>query len=141
MNQISREELRRKLVRGERFELVMTMSAWHYTAKRIPASRHFDDLREALDELDREQEIVVYCSDVHCAASIRAYDLLARNGFERVRRYAGGIADWEAAGYRLESGPALGSPPCAETSRRSTTSSRRQLRTRLTQPRFSTSAR
>jgi rhodanese-related sulfurtransferase len=106
MNLISREELHGKLVRGEPFELVMTMSARHYAAKRIPASRHYENLAEALDSLDPEQEIVVYCSDVYCAASIRAYYFLTRNGYERVRRYAGGIADWEAAGYRIESGPA-----------------------------------
>jgi 3-mercaptopyruvate sulfurtransferase SseA len=105
MNLISREELHSKLARGERFELLMTLSDRHFTAKRIPRSRHFDDLAEALDKLDPAQEVVVYCGDVYCAASIRAYYFLSGHGFARVRRYAGGIADWEAAGYRLESGP------------------------------------
>jgi 3-mercaptopyruvate sulfurtransferase SseA len=46
---------------------------------------------------------------VYCPASIRAYYFLEQRGYGRVRRFAGGIADWEAAGYRLErgsSGPA-----------------------------------
>jgi 3-mercaptopyruvate sulfurtransferase SseA len=105
MNLISREELHGKLARGERFELVMTLSDHHFAAKRIPHSRRFGDLAEALAELDPAQEVIVYCGDVYCAASIRAYYFLCRQGFDRVRRYAGGIADWEAAGYRLESGP------------------------------------
>ena len=31
-------------------------------------------------------------------------------GYRRVRRYAGGIADWEEAGYPLERGPKRATP-------------------------------
>ena len=51
--------------------------------------------------LDPAEEIIVYRAHVHCPASIRAYRLLERSGYTRVRRYAGGIADWEEAGYPL----------------------------------------
>ena len=101
MNLISREELRRKLERGDRFKLVMTLSRFAFEAKRIPTSLHFDDVVSSLDRCD---EIVVYCGDVHCAASIRAYRRLERAGYRHVRRYAGGIAEWEEAGYPLEHG-------------------------------------
>jgi 3-mercaptopyruvate sulfurtransferase SseA len=40
--------------------------------------------------------------NLYCVASIYAYRLLEREGFLRVRRYAGGIADWEDAGYPVE---------------------------------------
>jgi rhodanese-related sulfurtransferase len=101
MNVISREELHRKLERHEEFRLVMTLSAFAYGIKHIPGSLHFETVEAALAALDRDEEVVVYCADVHCAASIYAYHLLEREGYRRVRRYAGGIADWEEAGYPL----------------------------------------
>lgn len=101
MNLISREELRRKLDRGDEFKLVMTLSAFAYRSKHIPRSLYFETVDEAVAALDRDEEIVVYCADVYCAASIYAYRFLEREGFTRVRRYAGGVADWEEAGYPL----------------------------------------
>jgi rhodanese-related sulfurtransferase len=55
-----------------------------------------------LAALDPAEEIVVYCASVYRAASIRFYSLLERSGYTRVRRYPGGVADWEAAGYPIE---------------------------------------
>jgi rhodanese-related sulfurtransferase len=104
MNLITRDELRAKLHRGDEFKLVMTLSAPRYRAKHIPTSIHFETVAEAFDALDPAEEIVLYCSDVYCAASIYAYRLFERQGYLRVRRYAGGISDWEDAGYPLESG-------------------------------------
>jgi 3-mercaptopyruvate sulfurtransferase SseA len=105
MNVITREELRAKLDRAEHFNLVMTLSERAYQAKRIPTSLYFETPNEAIAALDPAEEIVVYCADVPCPASIRAYHQLERAGYSRVRRYAGGIADWEHAGYPLEHGP------------------------------------
>jgi rhodanese-related sulfurtransferase len=105
VNLISREELRRKLERGDEFKLVMTLSGFAYRTKHIPSSLHFETIAEAVAALDREDEIVVYCADLHCPASIYAYRLLEREGFTHVRRYAGGVADWEEAGYPLEGHP------------------------------------
>ena len=103
MNLITRDELRAKLHRGDEFKLVMTLSARSFRAKHIPTSVHFETVAEdAVDALDPAEEIVVYCSDVYCAASIYAYRLFERQGYMRVRRYAGGISDWEEAGYPLD---------------------------------------
>lgn len=104
MNLITRQELRAKLDRGDDFTLVMTLSEVAYRAKHIPTSVHFDTVTELLATLDPGEDIVLYCADVHCPASIYAYELLDRAGYTRVRRYAGGIADWEAAGYPVERG-------------------------------------
>ena len=102
MNLITRDELRLKLERGDEFTLLMTMSAMAYCTKHIPSSEHFESTEDALAALDPDEEIVVYCADVYCAASIYAYRAFEREGYPRVRRYAGGVADWEEAGYRLE---------------------------------------
>jgi rhodanese-related sulfurtransferase len=112
MNLITRDDLRAKLDRGDEFKLVMTLSEFAYRAKHIPTSLHFETIKETLGALNPAEEIVVYCADVHCSASIYAYYLLERAGYARVRRYAGGIADWEAAGYRFEHGT-----PVAKTDR------------------------
>ena len=131
MNLISRDELRAKLDRRDDFRLVMTLSEFAFRAKHIPTSLHFETEKETLGALNPEDEIVVYCADVHCSASIYAYYVLERAGYRRVRRYAGGIADWEAAGYPLEqempvattdgSGVERVAPPTA-TDRRGTSS-------------------
>ena len=85
----------------------MTLCEPAYRAKHIPGSVHFATREEALGALDPAEEIIVYDSDVHCPASIRAYQLLDQKGYTRVRRYAGGIADWEDANYPLEGDVAL----------------------------------
>ena len=102
MELIGREELNEKLDRGDDFKLVMVLGEWAYRAKHIPRSLHFDTIEEGLRALDREDDIVVYCSNPACVASIAAYKMLTENGYRNVRRYAGGLEDWEAAGYPLE---------------------------------------
>ena len=44
MNLITRDELRAKLDRGERFKLVMTLSAHAYSAKRIDRKNCYNQL-------------------------------------------------------------------------------------------------
>ena len=104
MNIIERDELRDKLQRGDGLQLVMALPERAYRAKRIPGTHHFATVGEALDTLDPGDEVVVYCATIYCPASIYIYALLEREGYRRVYRYAGGIDDWESAGYPVESG-------------------------------------
>lgn len=108
MNLISRDELKEKLDRGDDFRLVMVLSEWAYNAKHIPGSININKPQEVGQYLDRDDDIVVYCSDPACIASQTAYRLLKREGYENVRRYAGGLSDWETAGYALEGSEAEG---------------------------------
>ena len=102
MRLIDREELKGKLDRGDDFKLVMALGEWAYRAKHIPGSLHFNTIEESLRALDRSDEIVVYCANPDCPASVAAYHGLTGQGYTNVRRYAGGLADWEDAGYPLE---------------------------------------
>src|SRR5436309_3066003 len=102
MNMIYRDELKARLDRGDPVKVVMTLSDWAYRAKRIPGSLHFATLEEAAQALDPTEEIIVYCAGYDCMASVTATDYLESQGFTHVRRYAGGVADWEEAGYPLE---------------------------------------
>ena len=99
---ISREELKEKLERGDDFKLVMALGEWHFRAKRIPGSVNITTPEEGLEVLKPDEEIVVYCSNEACAGSIFAYKFLKEKGYENVRRYSGGLLDWEDAGYPME---------------------------------------
>jgi rhodanese-related sulfurtransferase len=99
---IEREELRQKLARGERIKLVMCLNEWAFLAKRIPGSIHFNTPAEMLAGLQKDEQIVVYCSNPGCLASLAVYHRLADHGYINVRRYAGGLDDWEGAGLPLE---------------------------------------
>jgi rhodanese-related sulfurtransferase len=99
---IGREELRQKLERGDRFKLVMALREAPHRAGRIPGSIAFPTVAAALAALDPNEEIVVYCTGWPCAASQVAQRVLRGRGYRAVRRYEGGLQDWDAAGYRLE---------------------------------------
>jgi rhodanese-related sulfurtransferase len=103
---IEREELRQELARGAK--LVMCLGEWAFLAKRIPGSIHFKTPEEMLAGLQKSDEIVVYCSNPACLASLAAYHRLVEHGYANVRRYAGGLEDWEGAGLPLEGNLARG---------------------------------
>jgi len=102
MNIISREELKEKLDRGDDFKLVMTLSPWAFEAQHIPGSINISDPQDVQKYLDPEDEIVVYCSNEQCIASQVAYKILKGRGYNNIRRYAGGLLEWQEAGYPLE---------------------------------------
>ena len=102
MKTIGHEELKQMLDRQEPFRLVMALGEWAYQAKHIPGSLHFATMREALQSLNTGDEIVVYCSDENCIASTALGQLLERNGYPHVLHFAGGLEEWEQAGYPLE---------------------------------------
>ena len=99
---IDREELKAKLDRGDDFKLIMAMHEWGFRAAHIPGSVHYATVEQADEDLERDDEIVVYCTDPGCVASQFAYQWLVDAGYANVRRYAGGLSDWAAAGYELE---------------------------------------
>jgi rhodanese-related sulfurtransferase len=99
---ISREELKAKLDGGEPFKLIMALNRWAFDSKHIPGSLHFDSPQDLYAAVRPEDEVVVYCSQVDCLSSVAMYRDLVRRGYQNVRRYAGGLMDWEDAGLPLE---------------------------------------
>jgi len=102
MKTIMREELKAKLDRGENIKLVMTMNDTAYSWLHIPGSLHFERMADAVKQLNPNDEVVVYCTNPLCYYSAQAYYLLRSKGFAKVARYAGGLMDWQDAGYPLE---------------------------------------
>jgi rhodanese-related sulfurtransferase len=101
MNFISREELKEKLDRGDKFKPVNALGEWAFNAKHIPGSVNISRIEDAKKILYANDDIVMYCSNPSCIASIIGYQLLTNMGYSKIRRYVGGIVDWEQAGYLM----------------------------------------
>ena len=100
MNTITREELKQKLDGREEFTLVNCLDEWMFREKRIPGSIRFE--RAVLNTLNQKGEVIVYCSNPGCTASVLVYHQFVEHGFQHVSHYPGGIADWEDGGYPFE---------------------------------------
>ena len=99
MNPTTRDELKYNLETGADIKLVFTKGDWYYQAMHIPGSMYFSSISKALQELNKDDEIVVYCSNSLCRDSVYAYHFLVNSGYTRVRRYSGGLENWVEAGY------------------------------------------
>lgn len=99
---IDREELRDRLARNDGLKLIMALNRWAFDAKHIPGSLHFDSPEELYAAIAPDDEVVVYCSQKDCLSSVAMYRDLVARGYRHVRRYSGGLMDWEDAGLPLE---------------------------------------
>ena len=107
---IAREELKAKLDRGHPVVLVEALPEKYYRHAHLPGAINIP--HDQVDALaprmlpDKAAEIVVYCANGPCRNSGLAAARLAELGYGNVRDYHEGKADWIAAGYPVESGPA-----------------------------------
>jgi rhodanese-related sulfurtransferase len=99
---LDREQLRAKLARGAPFKLVMAASDFGFRAKHIPGSLHVKPNEESFPALAKDDDVVVYCSNLDCNASRAVIKRLLELGHAKVSHYAGGLIDWETAGLPLE---------------------------------------
>lgn len=104
---VTRDELRDKIERGEDFVLVDALSTQHYERSHLPGAvslplEFVDDAEEKLP--DKEAEIVVYCMNEDCAASDEEVRELSEMGYTNVRHYPAGKQDWLQAGLPIEKG-------------------------------------
>lgn len=99
---IGRDELKAMLDRRDDVKLIMALNRWAFDAKHIPGSLHFDTPEALYAAVRPDDAVVVYCSHVDCLSSVALYRELVRRGYRNVRRYSGGLLDWEDAGLPLE---------------------------------------
>ncbi len=95
-------ELKEKLDRDDDFKLVMTLGEWEYRTSHIPGSLRISTVEEAFGGLRPHEEIILYDSGPPCTASRMACRILKARGYTRVRRYAGGLQEWDSVGQALE---------------------------------------
>lgn len=96
---IRKEELA-GAIQASRVQVINVLEAPKKGRLRLIAhSRHIplSELEARLGELDRGRDVVVYCKNRECPASLKAARLLAERGFH-VRAYEGGIEEWVQAG-------------------------------------------
>jgi len=107
---ISRDDLKAKLERRERFRLVEAQPEEKFQQGHLPRAIDLppDQIKQLAPQAlpDRNEEIVVYCGSSSCTASDTAARELEAQGYTNVRRYVGGKKDWTDAGLPLESAPA-----------------------------------
>ena len=104
IEEIQREELKRRLDGGDSFHLIDVREETEYAAGRIPGAQHLckgiieRDIEPAVP--DFQAEIVLYCGGGFRSAL--AADNLRKMGYTRVRSLAGGWREWREANYPAE---------------------------------------
>jgi membrane protein DedA with SNARE-associated domain/rhodanese-related sulfurtransferase len=71
---------------------------------RIPGALHLPraQVSEHIQQLDRNREIILYCTCPNEASAAQVAKLLMQHGFSKVRPLHGGLDAWIAAGYPVE---------------------------------------
>jgi len=81
MRLIDREEPRQNLDGRDDFKLVIVLGDWAYRTKHIPGSLNLYTIEKVLEALDTNDEIIVYCSNPDCVASVAVFRMLTENGY------------------------------------------------------------
>lgn len=107
LQNVTVEELRRWLERGERFVLIDALAPMVYAHSHLPGAINVppsdvDPSRLAKRIPDRNTMIITYCTSPDCDDSIRTAEKLSALGYTNVRRYGGGKNEWRDLGLPLE---------------------------------------
>lgn len=78
-----------------------------YEAGRVPGAIHLElksiySPETLADEVDKDEEIVIYCNGHKCLRSGIAVEKAVKWGFSKVYYYRDGLPGWKAAGYAVE---------------------------------------
>jgi len=100
---ISAAELRERM-EEDAVVLIDVRPEVEYQAGHLPGtiSMPIDTISQQVDDLPRNKTIVAYCRGPYCVYADQALELLASRGWQ-VARLEEGIAEWQEAGYALES--------------------------------------
>jgi len=105
-NKISPEEANARALAGEPIMFVDARNpkAWGSSDRKIPGAIRVpaDDVDRHLDEIDREQTVICYCTCPNEESSNRVAQKLTQHGYERVFALRGGFGAWVAAEYPVE---------------------------------------
>ncbi|CUR45691.1 Rhodanese-like domain protein [Alloalcanivorax xenomutans] len=103
---IQRDELKRRLDNGDPLVLVEALPERHFHSGHLPGAINIP--HEEVSALagtalpDKDATIVVYCANTGCQNSRIAAGFLRGAGYRNVLEYVEGKADWQEAGYPLE---------------------------------------
>lgn len=102
---------RSQSLQDKKFVLLDVNDKSVYEDCHIKNAIHVDltQLTDFAKKLNKQAEVVVYCSNYLCTASELAVQELQKLGFENVAAYEGGTAEWFNLGYPVE-GPCKSVP-------------------------------
>ena len=94
MDQITPQELKTRLDRNDRPFLLDVRQDWETRLCRLENAVHIpiEEIEVRTDELNPEDEIVVYCHQGVRSAAVAEY--LRQLGFKNVKNLAGGLDHW-----------------------------------------------
>ena len=94
MSEISAQDLKTRLDRNEPPLLLDVRQDWETKLCRLPNAVHIpiEEIELRTDELNPEDDIVVYCHQGVRSAAVAEY--LRSLGFKRVRNLTGGVDAW-----------------------------------------------
>src|SRR5262245_55484453 len=99
--EITRDELKKKMERGDKFRLWDARTKEYFSNEVIQGATWVpaDQLAAKLGSLEtgKDEEIVVYCSSLTCPASKSEANQLKQMGYSNVSVYEAGLADWKEA--------------------------------------------
>ncbi len=97
MQEISPQELKERLDRSLAPTLLDVREDWETKLARLENALHIpiDEIETRADELDPDDEIVVYCHQGVRSAAVAEY--LRQRGFKNVKNLAGGLDSWARA--------------------------------------------
>jgi rhodanese-related sulfurtransferase/predicted transcriptional regulator len=104
MTPVDRRHLLERVMAGEVTVLDVRPSA-EFRAGHIPGARSvpLNELRQTLESIPKDQEVVAYCRGPYCVLALDAVELLRAEGYRAVR-LEDGVAEWRAAGLPVEVG-------------------------------------
>jgi rhodanese-related sulfurtransferase len=96
VDEITPQDLKARLDRNDRPVLVDVRDDWETKLCRLDNALHIpmEELEFRTEELNQDDEIVVYCH--HGVRSAAVADYLRRQGFPKVKNLAGGLDAWAA---------------------------------------------
>ena len=105
MVNITRDELKAKLDRGEDFTLFEVLPLMYFRKHHLPTAKNLPPtaVAEVASAVvpDKGAEIVLYCWDDDCPTSGWAATELEAMGYTNIREYSGGKKDWIDAGLPM----------------------------------------
>ena len=108
MQKISTQELRKLFDSDQKFYLVDARGADTYQMEHLPKAISLPlgkvNHRHSKYFPNKSVQIVSYCTDVNCEASVKVGKRLEELGYQNVWHYADGIKEWKQANYLTETG-------------------------------------
>lgn len=108
MQIIDHEKMKEKLDNNEDFVFLNVLPNEEYEKEHIPDSDNIpyndDNFVEKVQKKagSKDKEVIVYCADEECDASVKAAGKLEDAGFTNIIDFSGGMEEWKDAGYEIE---------------------------------------